>query len=130
MKPEQQKRKMISKGGGIVLLLLIAVSALLVWLLTPKGDAIGTAQIMLDGKCVKTIDLSTAKDNTFTLENCENVHFEIKNHQIRFVNVNCPDHLCAQFGFISQPGRTAVCMPNRVSVTIVGTGAKTDGIVN
>ena len=130
MKAEQQKRKIISKGGLIVLLLLIAGSVLLVWIFTPKDDSIGTAQIMLDGKCVKKIDLSAAKDYTFTLENCENVHFEIKNHQIRFVNVNCPDHLCEQFGFISHPGQTALCMPNRVSVTIVGTDAKTDGIVN
>ena len=65
-----------------------------------------------------------------TLENCENVHFEIQNHQIRFVNVECPDHLCEKFGFLSHPRETAVCMPNRVSVTIIGTDSKTDTIVN
>ncbi len=130
MKAEQQKRKIISKGGIIVLLIVIVVSVLIWWMFSKKDDSIGTAQIMLDGNVVKLIDLSTAKDTTFTLENCENVHFEIQNHQIRFVNVECPDHLCEKFGFLSHPGETAVCMPNRVSVTIIGTDSKTDTIVN
>ncbi len=130
MKVSQQKRSLISKKGITILLLLIVSMAFLIYIIYPKNRSIGVAQIKISGECVKIIDLFTAKDNTFTLEKNEKVHFEIKNHQIRFLNVDCPDHLCEQFGFLSHPGQTAVCMPNRVSVTIVGRDAATDGIVN
>ena len=46
------------------------------------------------------------------------VSFELKDQKIRFVNVDCPDKLCEGFGFIGRENETAVCMPNRVSVTI------------
>lgn len=48
------------------------------------------------------------------------VSFELQEQKIRFVEVDCPDKLCEGFGFISLPAQTAVCMPNRVSVSIAG----------
>lgn len=46
------------------------------------------------------------------------VSFELRDHQIRFVDVDCPDHLCEGFGFIGMATQTAVCLPNRVAVSI------------
>ena len=48
------------------------------------------------------------------------VSFELWEHQIRFIEVDCPDKLCEGFGFIGMPSQTAVCMPNRVSVSVIG----------
>ena len=43
---------------------------------------------------------------------------EVKDGAIRFVDSQCPDHICEGFGFISQEGDYAVCMPAGVAVTI------------
>lgn len=46
--------------------------------------------------------------------------FEVKEGAIRFVDVDCPDHICEDEGFVSLEGQTAVCMPNRVALSIYG----------
>ena len=43
---------------------------------------------------------------------------EISDHRIRFLSSDCPDHLCMGFGWLDHQPQSAVCMPNRVSVTI------------
>lgn len=61
------------------------------------------------------------------------VYFELADGRIRFVDVDCPDKLCEGFGWLDSAGEIAVCMPNRVSVTVIersGLSAEEeDGIV-
>ncbi len=61
------------------------------------------------------------------------VFFELAQGRIRFVDVGCPDKLCEGFGWLEHAGESAVCMPNRVSVTIIAradlSGEEEDGIV-
>lgn len=61
------------------------------------------------------------------------VYFELADGRIRFVGVDCPDKLCEGFGWLDSAGESAVCMPNRVSVTVIersGLSAEEeDGIV-
>jgi hypothetical protein len=33
---------------------------------------------------------------------------------------NCPDQICVNFGRISKPGQTIVCLPHRVLISITG----------
>jgi hypothetical protein len=46
--------------------------------------------------------------------------FEIKGGKIRFLKSNCPRGICKKFGYISRPGQTSICIPNRIAVTIKG----------
>ena len=46
------------------------------------------------------------------------VTLEVKDGAIRFINSQCPDHLCEGFGFVSQEDDFAVCMPAGVAVLI------------
>lgn len=80
------------------------------------------AVIMVDGKEVLRLNLLSEEDQRFSLEERFGVpvSFEIKAHKIRFVQVTCPDHICEGAGFLSQEGQSAVCMPNRTSVSIYG----------
>ena len=48
------------------------------------------------------------------------VSFQIEIHKIRFIQVTCPDHICENAGFLSMEGQSAVCMPNRTSLSIYG----------
>lgn len=80
------------------------------------------AVIMVDGKEWMRLNLLEETDRTFSLEeSCSvPVSFQIKDHKIRFIDVDCPDHICENAGFLSMEGQTAVCMPNRVSLSIYG----------
>lgn len=48
----------------------------------------------------------------------------IKNGKAGFIESHCPKNICLQFGFISSPGTSAICVPNRVSITIISTKKK------
>jgi hypothetical protein len=81
------------------------------------------AEVFWNGERVWTFYLKDYTDSvTVSMEQLGfdvPVSFELREHQIRFVKVDCPDKLCEGFGFIGLPTQTAVCMPNRVSVSVV-----------
>lgn len=78
------------------------------------------AVITLEGEKILSLDLSKEPDRVFSLQEDYGVpvSFEIQNQRIRFVLVDCPDHICEGEGFLSLVGQTAICMPNRVALTI------------
>ena len=45
-----------------------------------------------------------------------------------FVSSPCPDQVCVEAGLCDRVGETAVCLPQRVSIRIVGDGG--DGAVD
>ncbi len=103
----------------IGVLLLICVIAGVYFYLPKSGEAI--AVITVDGKEYRRIPLARAADETFSViatadSPAKPVSFEIRDHQIRFIQVTCPDHLCEQAGWCARPGNRAVCMPNRVAL--------------
>ena len=77
------------------------------------------ALVTIDGQPVMELNLPQTKDQQIDLnEYGVNVVLEVINHQIRFLSSDCPDHLCINFGLIDHEPQSAVCMPNRVAVTI------------
>ena len=64
-------------------------------------------------------EISLDKDDTYTFtEGTYPIYLEVKDHAIRFINSQCPDHLCEDFGFISNVNSYAVCMPAGAAVVI------------
>ncbi len=43
---------------------------------------------------------------------------EVRGEKIRIKGASCYDQVCVQFGFISKPGETAVCLPHKLVVKI------------
>ena len=40
----------------------------------------------------------------------------------------CPDKLCERMGVVRRPGETIVCLPARITVTVVGAAPDVDGV--
>ena len=109
-----------SRANRIALIALAAAVAVCICAvcLNKAGSGGKTASIWVDGEVVRTVPLS--RDCTFSITNSEGhtVEFEVKDGKIRFVSSDCPDKICVNTGFISLETETAICMPNRISVTI------------
>ena len=54
---------------------------------------------------------------------------QISGGRVSFVESDCPGADCVHSGWIDQPGRSIVCLPNKVEVRIVGTTDEVDIIV-
>ena len=64
-------------------------------------------------------EISLDKDDTYTFsEGTYPIFLEVKDGAIRFYDSQCPDHLCEDFGYISQVNNYAVCMPAGAAVVI------------
>ncbi len=66
---------------------------------------------------------SLHKDRKITLKgDVGPVVLEIKKGKIRFAHSHCFAQLCVLHGWISRPGEYNACLPNKISLSIPGTG--------
>ncbi len=76
------------------------------------------AEIIYDGQIIERLPLN--EDNEYIPEINNNIIIEIKDKKIHFKHSNCPDKICVNTGWLSRPGQTAVCLPNKISVVVKG----------
>lgn len=126
MKQEMGKPPLMRKTDLIVIALLAGI-ALVLLLLFQSGKAAAKAEIYKDGALITTVALDM--DKTFTLPAIQGMEFEIKSHAIRIAKSDCHDQICVQSGFLRTPWQTAVCLPNRVVVKLVGESGGVDIVV-
>jgi hypothetical protein len=84
------------------------------------------AEISVDGKAVKTVELY--ENQTFSLDDMQNITFDVKNCAIAFVHSDCPDKICVKTGYIKKQGQTAVCLPNKTTLKIVARDNDVDAV--
>ena len=113
-----QKRKFLGRRDLIALAVLLALAAVIgIFYLTRGNGAVAT--VTVDGGQTRQIHLN--KDAVYHIDDAAlPVTLEVKDGKIRFINSECPDHLCEGFGFIGSEGEYAICMPAGVSVNIYG----------
>ncbi len=79
----------------------------------------GNRAVVTYGFDQQTLEIPLNKDGRHDLESAGyTVHLEVENGAIRFVDSPCPDHLCENYGWLSQTGDFAACMPALVSVVV------------
>ncbi len=112
----------------IFLTLLLIFSTFLIF--RHSSDETPVATVTVDGKVEKEINLTLQEDCIITLDTDPVVTLEIKDHKIRFIDSECPDHTCEKMGFLNDIGDTAACVPTKVIVTVNGTDdSKVDAVV-
>lgn len=116
-----------AKKGDIWIVGAIVLTAFLIWLFYDQFGSAAYADIYEDGAVVRTIDLSKAQNETFTVNG---VTIQVKDHTIGIIDSTCPDKLCVHAGFLSKQNQSAICLPNRVAIRLRGGGdAEYDTIV-
>ncbi len=60
-------------------------------------------------------EISLQKDSITVINGME---IEVKDGSVRVLKSDCPRKICSHGGWISQPGQSLVCLPNRVIIEI------------
>ena len=113
------RRWKISEILTAVLALVLVLVAL--WrFAVPKAQHDLVAVVTVDGVKQVEIPLYEVKDVTrLSLEEYGiPANLEMDHNRIRFVNVQCPDHLCEKSGWLVENHQSAVCMPNKTVVSV------------
>ena len=118
MTKESIKRFIVKRRIDIIViasLLLLSLIVLLVISLAKKEGAI--ARVEIGGEIVGEYPLDVNKE--YSLNGGTNI-LTIKDGAAYMTYSECPDHTCERVGMIKFVGETIVCLPNKVSVTIIG----------
>ena len=109
------------------LLVIIAVCIVAIILLIPHftGGKALEAEISVDGKIVKTLDLNEINGFfEFTTDTSPAVTVTAEKGRIRVSDAECPDKLCVNCGWLDSDSDMAVCLPAKVTVTVKGAKSK------
>ena len=109
----------------IASLLLLSIGILLFSTLTRTEGA--TVTVTVDGVTVGEYPLD--RNGLYTINNGTNM-LTIGDGVAYMSYSSCPDHICENTGKVRYVGEQIVCLPNRVTVTVTGDAASTDGGVD
>jgi len=105
------------KKKDIIVIAVLLLVAGIFYVITMPKEAGNVAEISVDGLMYKTVDLLRTEDGLYQIDGL-NVTYEIKDKNIRFYYSDCHDHVCMDAGFIGLGGESAVCLPNKVVISI------------
>lgn len=112
---------------AIALVLLMAAASLISFL--PRGDFSQAAmvQIYLNGDLIEELPITTDRELTVSADYANTV--SIRGGKAAITESDCPGADCVYSGWISSPGRSIVCLPNRVEIRVVGIESDIDFVV-
>ncbi len=116
----------LKPGDWLTLLLgtaLVTVLALRLW----SGDIADKAVIRSGGKIFREVPLS--RDQQIEVPGPLGTSvISIQNRKARIASDPSPRQYCVRQGWLQQAGEVALCLPNQVSVELVGTSRKYDSL--
>ena len=105
---------------AIVLTLVLAFGTGAAFL--PKADTgKATVEIWQDGELIKQLPLDV--DDRLEIHGQYRSLVVIENGRVRMEESDCPGEDCVHSGSVGTPGRSIICLPNRVEIRIVGAEA-------
>lgn len=113
----EKKYHFVNRWELLVIIVLLGVSVIAAVLMKFSGRN-GSCAVIQCGDSVFTVNLD--EPGEFTLDECGDTVFEIADGKIHIKEAVCPDKICAETGFISSPGQSIICVPEKIVITISG----------
>ncbi len=76
-------------------------------------------EIQVDGQIIATYPLNENIDMILDGAHGGTNHLIIENGKARIIEASCPDKVCVNQGWIEMNGQVIVCLPNRMTATII-----------
>ena len=119
------KRPMVIRD--IILVVALLAVAIVILVITGSHGTEGSfVSVMLQNDEIARYSLSI--DGIYAINGGTNT-IEIKDGKVRMLEAQCPNHLCVHQGWISLEGQSIVCLPNKVTVSVCGTGDGPDFVL-
>ena len=118
--PESAKgaKRLSWKANLLFAAVVLAAAVLLVFLLRPRSKTEPLAAVVDFGDGITEV-LPLDKDYDYLYDvGSYVVHLQVKDGTISFQDSQCPDHVCEQFGQLSEEGAWAACVPAGVYVQL------------
>lgn len=117
-----------SRGDWLAIGLVLALAAVVFSCFLPdRNESAAYAEVYLDGQVVKTVALT--ENQTFRISDRYQNEITVKDGAIAFTASNCPGEDCVHSGSIHSPGRSLVCLPNRVEIRVISGEPDVDFVV-
>ena len=114
-----------------VFALIAAACAIVILCRANTAPRAKTAKILSDGEMVRVVDLENVKtpyEFTVTSKDGGENTVRVENGRIAVVSADCPDKICVKRGFISGAQPPIVCLPNKLTVVVIGDDKDIDAI--
>ena len=118
--PESAKgaKRLSWKANLLFAAVVLAAAVLLVFLLRPRSKTEPLAAVVdFGGGITEVLPLDKDYDYLYDVGSYV-VHLQVKDGAIAFQDSQCPDHVCEQFGWLSQKDAWAACVPAGVYVKL------------
>lgn len=116
---------------GLTALLVIAAAGALLYAFRPSAGNFLTATVVLDHETVAEFDLNSLTGPvTLDVPGAPYpITVEADHGRIRVAHSDCPSQDCVHTGWVSRSGGQIVCLPNRLVISVTGSGAPAvDGV--
>lgn len=111
--------KKIRPGDWVVVCLVLCAAVLIYLPFRGHSDSSLTAVIRQNGEIIETISLSGLKDPiTYTVNGDYTNIITAEDGRICVSSATCPRKTCVHTGWLTRAGQTAVCLENRMSITL------------
>lgn len=126
----------MTKNDKILVLSCVVITAM-VWagfgLLAHNKDEL-VAVVVIDGKEIKRLPLDTGDLSQVTVSAPRGkITIEYGQGKVRVLPLDhsvCPNEICWRTGWISAPGQSIVCVPNKLVITLEGAQPEIDFILH
>ena len=124
----------MTRGDVVVIIAALCLVAIIwagIYLIPRNRDQL-RAVVRVDGKDVVSLPLdgTEMRRETVSLRGGQAI-IEYGQGKVRVSEESdgiCPDDICWRTGWVSRPGQTIACVPNHLTITVVG-GSGVDAIV-
>ena len=118
----------MKKGDFFLIILYISLSLILMYnIISSQNSAISETKVIakLDGEIIFEEPLPVDSTKTIPIETEHGLNIlEISAYEVNIIEADCPDQLCVHQKIISKPGQILVCLPNHLTIEIVGDRAE------
>lgn len=108
-----------------LVVLMIVGSAILFF---PRSSAAASSvSVYLDGELIEQFPIDINREFDIAADYVNTLC--IQDGKASIIQSDCPGTDCIHSGWISSPGRSIVCLPNRVEIRIIGSESDVDFVV-
>ncbi len=116
-----------SKRWDLLLVAFFLLLSAALYFLLRQGQTAG-AEVLVRVNGQETARYSLAEEGEYALNGGSNI-LVISGGEAWLREANCPDKLCVRQGKIHLSGQTITCLPNKLTVTVVGGEQTVDVVV-